>query len=250
MTTWQPSWAKASRWRAAVAALVASLLLAACGSSGGVPTPGGSAPAASAAVATSAASTSPVAAPSAAATSGPATPNPTAAATPNATVPATPAPTPVSPTAVTTPAPTAAPSATAPPAPTFSGDLASLIPAMIGGNTMIIEAGRPEDFLGLWNNKQRAQALLASLGKSVSDVSIVNSYGKEATSPQGIFVYAYRVAGADGEALLQGMTKEYLRLLPGGSRRQSPWAARPPSFSQRPMPRPRRGSTSTGSMTS
>jgi hypothetical protein len=125
------------------------------------------------------------------------------------------APTPAATTPTVTPAGTVAAAATRSPAPGLSGavDLKSVIPADIAGNRMIIEIGTPDSFLGLWNDPKRAQDLLRSLGKSVSDVSIANSYG-DVVYPKVMYISAYRVAGADPDALLHGIVNEYLRMVP------------------------------------
>jgi hypothetical protein len=101
------------------------------------------------------------------------------------------------------------------PPPTLGGDidLVSLMPADIGGHKMTIELGGGDQFLGLWNNAQVAQALLTRLGSSASDVSIANSYADDVVYPQAILIYGYRVAGADGNALLQGMVQNYINML-------------------------------------
>jgi hypothetical protein len=104
--------------------------------------------------------------------------------------------------------PTAEPSA----APSLSGDLESLVPTDIAGHTMTIEpASDPVwSLLNLWSDEAIGRALLDSLGKSEDDIDVVFSY-TEADVPQ-IIVNAYRVAGADGEALKDGMVAEYLAM--------------------------------------
>jgi hypothetical protein len=111
------------------------------------------------------------------------------------------------PTASATPAP----QATATSVPSLSGDLVSLMPTEIAGNAMTIEpaSDSASSFMILWNDEQVAQDLLFDLGASPSDIDIVFSYPTENTGSNTIYVDAYRVAGADGIALRDGMVANY-----------------------------------------
>jgi hypothetical protein len=167
-----------------------TVLLAACGTTGGAPTaPGSVAPPTPGATAT---------APGPAQATGIETSAPSAVtSTPSAT-----------PTGGAAASPTAEPSAAA----SLSADLESLMPTEIAGHTMTIEpASDPVwSLLNLWNDEGIGRDLLDSLGKSEDDIDVVFSY-TEADVPQ-IIVNAYRVAGADGEALKDGMVAEYLAM--------------------------------------
>jgi len=87
-------------------------------------------------------------------------------------------------------------------------DLATLLPTEIAGKTLSIEVGtNPASFLNLWKDPADAESFLAELGKTTSDVSIV--YGSNSEDfPNLIYLTGYRVAGADGQALGQGMAEQ------------------------------------------
>lgn len=68
-------------------------------------------------------------------------------------------------------------------------------------------------FMILWNDEQVAQDLLDALAASSSDIDIVFSYPTGNTGPNRISVDAYRVAGADGIALRDGMVENYRAFL-------------------------------------
>ena len=89
------------------------------------------------------------------------------------------------------------------------------MPTEIAGNEMTIEpaSDSARSFMILWNDEQVAQDLLDALGASSTDVDIVFSYPAGNTSPNQIYVDAYRVAGADGTALRDGMVENYRAVL-------------------------------------
>jgi hypothetical protein len=93
-------------------------------------------------------------------------------------------------------------------------DPANLLPEEIAGHTMTIQVGQPDSFLGLWNDEAIAQDLLDDLGKTIDDVAIAWSYAEDTTFPETIQINAYQVKGADGEALLRGITDNYLAAIP------------------------------------
>lgn len=103
------------------------------------------------------------------------------------------------------------PSSTATPGASISGDLAALLPTEIAGNAMTIEPSSDpaRSFMILWNDEQVAQNLLNTLGASSSDIDVVYSYVSGNTVPNRVSVDAYRVAGADGTALRDGMVENY-----------------------------------------
>ncbi len=148
---------------------------------------------------------------------GPSTPSDPGAAT---TAPAAPATTATSPAMATASpgAPEASPiesATTVGPTPFQApGDLATLIPTEVAGHAMTIERGGSSNFLILWNDPKVARELLSRLGKSEGDVTIAYGYADVAT-PQALHVDAYRVAGADGKALMAGMVERYLAMLDG-----------------------------------
>jgi hypothetical protein len=65
----------------------------------------------------------------------------------------------------------------------------------------------------LWNDEQIAKDLLDTLGASSSDIDVVFSYLTGNAAPKRVSVDAYRVAGADGTALRDGMVENYRAFL-------------------------------------
>jgi hypothetical protein len=159
-----------------------ALIVAACGGSAA---PGASSPAASGA---------PVASPSAGQASGAASAEGSAAAPPSE-VAATTGPTPA----------------------VVAGDIGSVIPTEIAGHPMRIEVytSAGDNFLFMWQSEDVALKLLESLGKTKDDVTAAQGNADDIKSPESLFVYAYRVAGADGQALRDGMVERYLALFDG-----------------------------------
>ncbi|MEP7158683.1 MAG: hypothetical protein ABI797_04595 [Chloroflexota bacterium] len=128
----------------------------------------------------------------------------------------------VAPTAVASAAPvspTPAPQATATTGAPVTGDLVSLMPTEIAGNAMTIEpaSDSANSFMILWNDEPIAQDLLFDLGASPSDIEIVFSYPADNTGSNRIYVDAYRVEGADGIALRDGMVENYRAFLEGST---------------------------------
>jgi hypothetical protein len=86
-----------------------------------------------------------------------------------------------------------------------------VLPKEIAGNEMTIEPATDSanSFMILWGDTQIAQGLLDALGGSADGIDVVFSYVKGNTSPNRVSVDAYRVAGADGTALRDGMVENY-----------------------------------------
>ncbi len=145
------------------------------------------------------------------ATAGPATPVPATAgaATPvpaTATAAATPASSTPEATAEATDAPQtpdATVAATAAATPVGStDDVESLIPTEVGGITLTPESIDIDQFMDQY---PAFAAMLGVLGKAPSDVSIVQAQGSNAQPSEIMFVQAFRVAGADATAFMDGM---------------------------------------------
>ena len=87
------------------------------------------------------------------------------------------------------------------------------MPTEVDGVPMTIEpaSDSAQSFLILWNDEQTARDLLQILGKTEADVDIVFSYSTPDV-PQ-ITLNAYRVIGADAEALKDGMAANYLAVV-------------------------------------
>ncbi len=149
----------------------AALVVAAC-SGGGTPTQSGATPGQTASATQAGTTTEP----SPAATS-------TLASTP------TNAPT----VAATTSAPTTAPTPSGP------VDVEALVPTQVGGITLTPETIAADDFLGAYEDFEH---VLGDLGKSAEDLTIVQAQGSNAG--EVMIVQAFRVAGADAAALMDG----------------------------------------------
>jgi hypothetical protein len=127
------------------------------------------------------------------------------------------APTPVAPFVEPTDGASSAPTDAVPSTPDvpITGDVADLLPTEIAGNEMTIEpASDPErSFMILWNDEQIAQDLLDSLSAPDADIDVAYSYLTDSKYPDRVSVDAYRVVGADGVALRDGMAETYRQLL-------------------------------------
>lgn len=96
-------------------------------------------------------------------------------------------------------------------------DIGAVIPTEIAGHPMRIEVytSAGDNFLFMWQSKEVAVQLLESLGKTKNDVTAAQGNADDIKSPESLFVYAYRVAGADGQAFRDGMVERYLALFDG-----------------------------------
>jgi hypothetical protein len=118
------------------------------------------------------------------------------------------APTPTgagSPTSAPTASPTAATTVsatTAPPTQAGPVDVAALIPAEVGGIALTAEVVDINDFMGAYDT---FAALLGVLGKSPSDVTIVQAQGSNQQTSEIVIVQAFRIAEVDATALMDGM---------------------------------------------
>jgi hypothetical protein len=87
-------------------------------------------------------------------------------------------------------------------------DLATLLPSEIAGKPVTIELGTStSSFMNLWKEPADAVAFLAGLGKSEGDVSLVFGYNSD-DFPNVIHMTGFRVAGADGQTLAQGIADQ------------------------------------------
>lgn len=142
-----------------------------------------------------------------------------AASPPATSVSATPAATDAEASLAPTAAPTSEPTAqpTAEPTPAAAGtlppgtDLASLIPADIAGNPVVID--RPAD---PWSNfiqatsPESAEDILDRFGVSSTDFSMVAGVADDVDSPNVVFINVLRLAGVDGNALIGEMVPAIL----------------------------------------
>lgn len=105
------------------------------------------------------------------------------------------------PTSAPTGAATVSPASTAP-TPGGPVDVAALIPTQVGGITLASETIAVDDFMGAYDT---FAALLGLLGKTPSDVTIVQAQGSNPQTSEIVTAQAFRVAGADATALMNGM---------------------------------------------
>ncbi len=113
--------------------------------------------------------------------------------------------------------PSEAAATTGPTPAVVSGDIGSVIPTEIAGHPMRIEVytSAGDNFLFMWQSQEVAIQLLESLGKTKEDVTAAQGTASGIEYPETLFVYAYRVAGADGQAFRDGMVERYLALFDG-----------------------------------
>jgi hypothetical protein len=91
------------------------------------------------------------------------------------------------------------------PAATFAdtSDLDALVPTQVGDIAMDERQTAPIDLF--LENNATFQAVLTAVGKSPSDLSIVQASGSNPAVGEVIIIQALRVAGADAAALMNGI---------------------------------------------
>lgn len=148
----------------------------------------------------------------------PSTPSPAVVTPPPATPSAVPTRSPTR-TAESTPRPTLPPRPSPTPTPTFSGDagLVALFPADIAGVPIEVTSAKGAEvlhFIGVGESRPELEAFLATLGRSLEDVSVAVGRATVGQTPDRVSIAAFRVTGADPALLLaeivrlsgQGMT--------------------------------------------